>query len=234
MTRWIFRSVTLCNRWVAGIHPPQEKGTEDAPRGLQWDFSNYLLLHIWMRWATRGLEACAALLPSENHLRSDFKNIPVMLQDKSLITGNYGSPILLPLHPFSPGPPLLAQTPHPLCIVLPTFIPSFNRRSSLGRERETGLEKRNGGRGGRVLLPGSRHWSWPLSLYCTSIHVEWLTCGHQLRTKWSKLGLVMKRLDWLSDWLSYSYLLVFMVLSFAFEQSVASASGHIWVLMHSA
>lgn len=98
-----------------------------------------------MRWATRGLEACAALLPSENHLRSDFKNIPVMLQDKSLITGNYGLPILLPLHPFSPSPPLFAQTPQPLCIVLPTFIPSFNRRSSLGEGNWAGGGEREGG-----------------------------------------------------------------------------------------
>lgn len=52
-----------------------------------------------MRWVKRGLEACAALPPSENHLQGDFKNNPVMLQDKSLITGNYGLSIC------SPGPP---------------------------------------------------------------------------------------------------------------------------------
>lgn len=48
------------------------------------------------------------------------------------------------------------------------------------------------------LLPGSRQWSWPLTLYCTSIHVEWLTCGQQLPTKWSKLSSVMKWLDWVN------------------------------------
>ncbi len=55
----------------------------------------------------RGLEAREALPPSENHLRGDFKNIPVMLQDKSLITGNYG----LPTSPPSTLPFL--QKPHP-------------------------------------------------------------------------------------------------------------------------
>lgn len=119
MTRWISRSVTLCNRRVAGIHPPQKREGQDTLHGLQWDFSNYLLLHIWMRWALRGLEACAALRPSENHLWGDFKNIPVMLQDKSLITGNYGLPILQspppPLsfpfwkRPFASPPPLLSR-----------------------------------------------------------------------------------------------------------------------------
>lgn len=76
-----------------------------------------------MRWAMRGLEACAALPPSENHLRGDFKNIPIMLQDKSLITGNYG----LPISP--PHPSLSAKA---LCLTLTTFILSFNRRSRLG------------------------------------------------------------------------------------------------------
>lgn len=55
-----------------------------------------------MRWAMRGLEACVTLPPSENHLRGDFKNIPIMLQDKSLITGNYGLPISPPPPPYPP------------------------------------------------------------------------------------------------------------------------------------
>lgn len=83
-----------------------------------------------MRWAMRGLETCAALPPSENHLQGDFKNIPVMLQDKSLITGNYGLPILTtPTHPLSPKAP---------CLTLATFILSFNRRGSLGEQSRDG------------------------------------------------------------------------------------------------
>lgn len=161
MTRRISRSVTLCNRWVAGIHLPWETERENTLQGLQWDFSNYLLLHIWMRWAMRGLEACAALPPSENHLQGDFKNIPVMLQDKSLITGNYGLPI------SQPHPQLL---PHPHY-----FNPLIQQEKQPGREE----------RGWRGLLPGSRHWSWPLMLYRTCIHVEWFTCGQQLPSKWA-------------------------------------------------
>lgn len=130
MTRRISRSVTLCNGWVVGIHLSREKERENTPHGLQWDFSNYLLLHIWMRWGMRGLEACAALPPSENHLRGDFKNIPVMLQDKSLITGNYG----LPISPLS-APPLSPKAFH---LTLTTFILSFNRRSSLGEGSSDG------------------------------------------------------------------------------------------------
>lgn len=65
----------------------------------------------------RGLEAWTALPPSENYLQGDFKNIPLMLQDKSLITGNYGPPILT-LPPQQPPPPpffSLAENtpPHP-------------------------------------------------------------------------------------------------------------------------
>lgn len=59
----------------------------------------------------RGLKVCAALPPSENHLQGDFKNIPIMLQDKSLITGNYGLPILSP-------PPLPSPQPSPSPLVL--------------------------------------------------------------------------------------------------------------------
>lgn len=76
----------------------------------------------------------------------DFKNIPIMLQDKSLITGNYGLPICPSFYFY----PLIQQ------------------------------EKQDAEWEGRGLLPGSSHWSWPLTLYCTSIHVEWLTCGQQL------------------------------------------------------
>lgn len=209
MTRWIFGSVTLCNRWVAGIHLPWEKGTENTPHGLQWDFSNYLLLHIWMRWLVRGLEACPALPPSENHLQSDFKNIAVMLQDKSLITGNYGLPIL-PHWPFSPF--CKSPLPHPHF-----FYPLIEPEKQPGRGNQAWWRGRQEG-----LLP-ERHWSWPLTLYCTSIHVEWLTCGQQLPTKSSKLGLVMKRLDGLSDWPHYSFL-VCRALSCAFKQGRASAS----------
>lgn len=99
MARRISRSVTLCNRWVVGIHLPREGESENTRCGLQWDFSNYLLLHIWIRCPMRGLEAWTALPTSQNYLQGDFKNIPLMLQDKSLITGNYGPPVptLLPL-----------------------------------------------------------------------------------------------------------------------------------------
>lgn len=135
-----------------------------------------------MRWLMRGLEAWATLPPSENHLRGDFKNIPVMLQDKSLITGNYG----LPISPSSFFAKASASHPH-------YFYP-------LIQQEEHGCMGWRG-KEGLGLLPGSREWSWPLTLYCTSIHVEWLTCGQQLQTKWSQLGLVMKWLDWQSDWL---------------------------------
>lgn len=135
-----------------------------------------------MRWPMRGLEAWATLPPSENHLRGDFKNIPVMLQDKSLIIGNYGLAI-------SPSPFLAkASVSHPHY-----FYP-------LIQQEEHGCMGWRG-KEGWGLLPGSREWSRPLTLYCTSIHVEWLTCGQQLQTKWSQLGLVMKWLDWQSDWL---------------------------------
>lgn len=87
-----------------------------------------------MRWEMRGLEVCAALPPSENHLRGDFKNIPVMLQDKSLITGNYGLPISPPPSPFCKS------------LTLATFILSFNRRGSLGEGSRAGA----GGRGGSI------------------------------------------------------------------------------------
>lgn len=132
----------------------------------------------------RGLKAWAALPPSENHLQGDFKNIPVMLQDKSLISGNY----------------------------VPPTLPPFTSHSLLLSSRSTGGAAMRAGtrEGGEEmgLLPGSRQWSWPLMLYCTSIHVEWLTCGQQLPTKWSKLSPVMKWLDWLNDWLHRSSLLV--------------------------
>lgn len=63
----------------------------------------------------RGLEARTALPTSENYLQGDFKNIPLMLQDKSLITGNYGPPI--PTLPPQPQPPprlfFLAENPPP-------------------------------------------------------------------------------------------------------------------------
>lgn len=68
-----------------------------------------------MRWATRGLEVRVALPPSENHLQGDFKNILIVLQDKSLITGNYGLPIS-PTPP-PPSPSCKSSLPHP-----PTFI----------------------------------------------------------------------------------------------------------------
>lgn len=93
--RWHIGSpgVSLCviGEWWVFICLHRKR--EDTLRRLQWDFSNYLLLHIWMRWVMRGLEALAALPPSENHLQGDFKNTPIMLQDKSLITGNYGLPM---------------------------------------------------------------------------------------------------------------------------------------------
>lgn len=123
----------------------REREREDTPQGLQWDFSNYLLLHIWMRWAMRGLEACVTLPPSENHLRGDFKNIPIMLQDKSLITGNYGLPI-------SPPPTPLPSTP---CLTLATLILSFNRRSCLG---EGGMDGSRGG--GYYLRADTDHGLW--------------------------------------------------------------------------
>lgn len=124
--RWHVGSpgVSLCVIGEWRVFICEEREGKNTPHGLQWDFSNYLLLHIWMRWPMRGLEAGAALPPSENHLRGDFKNIPLMLQDKSLITGNYGPPISAPLCP----PPFFAKA---LCLTRTTFILSFNRRSSL-------------------------------------------------------------------------------------------------------
>lgn len=131
MARRISRSVTLCNRWVVGIHLPRERDRqgerENALHGLQWDFSNYLLLHIWMRRAMRGLEACMALLLSENHLQGDFKNISIMFQDKSLITGNYGLPISALL---SAKPALL---PHPRYFY--PLIQHKKHRGGEGRDR---------------------------------------------------------------------------------------------------
>lgn len=135
MTRRISRSVTLCNRWVAGIHLPWERERENTLHGLQWDFSNYLLLHIWMRWAMRGLEAYAALPPSENHLWGDFKNIPIMLQDKSLITGNYGLPI-------SPPPPL---PPSPFCKSPHYFYPLIQQERQPGRGKQGWIRGRGKG-----------------------------------------------------------------------------------------
>lgn len=86
-----------------------------------------------MRWAMRGLEMCAALPPSENHLRGDFKNISIELQDKSLITGNYGLPISAPLSAKA------------LCLCY--FYPLIQLEEQQSRDRI----------GGRGLLPGCRH-----------------------------------------------------------------------------
>lgn len=92
--RWHVGSpgVSLCviGEWRVFIWP--ERAKQNTLHGLQWDFSNYLLLHIWMRLPMRGLGVRVALRPSENHLQRDFKNILTMLQDKSLITCNYGLP----------------------------------------------------------------------------------------------------------------------------------------------
>lgn len=149
MTRRISRSVTLCNGWVAGIHLPREKETENTPHGLQWDFSNYLLLHIWMRWGMRGLEARAALPPSENHLRGDFKNIPIMLQDKSLITGNYGLPISPPLCPL-----LFLQKPS----ASPSLLLSSHSTEVAAWEREGVIERGEGK--GYYLGADADHGRW--------------------------------------------------------------------------
>lgn len=73
----------------------------------------------------------------KNHLRGDFKNIPIMLQDKSLITGNYG----LPISPPSRPPPPFLQKP------LTTFILSFSRGSGLGEGRQGWLRGRGQGEG---------------------------------------------------------------------------------------
>jgi len=155
MTCWIFRSVTLCNRWVAGIHLPREKERQNTPHGHQWDFSNYLLLHIWMRWAMRGLEACPALSPSENHLQSDFKIIPIMLQDKSLITGNYGLPISRPPPSSSflwPSPFGKSPLPHP------HYFYSLIQQE---KQPERGKQSRRGGReGGYYLGADTDHGRW--------------------------------------------------------------------------
>lgn len=62
----------------------------------------------------RGLKAWAVLPPSENHLQGDFKNIPVMLQDKSLISGNYVPPILPPFFFFRKSPSPHAHYFYPL------------------------------------------------------------------------------------------------------------------------
>lgn len=102
-----------------------------------------------MRWAMRGLEACTALPPSENHLRGDFKNIPVMLQDKSLITGNYGLPIS-PTHPLPSTLPFL-QKPS----ASPSLLLSSHSTGEAAWEREAGIEPGGGGEG-MGLLPGSR------------------------------------------------------------------------------
>lgn len=80
--------------------------------------------------AVRGLEAWATLPPSENHLRGDFKNISVMLQDKSLIIGNYGLPI-------SPSSLFFCQS---FC-VSPALLLSSH---STGRAWLHGLERERG------------------------------------------------------------------------------------------
>lgn len=136
--------------------------------------SYYLLLHIWMRWATRGLEARVALPPSENHLRGDFKNIHIMLQDKSLITGNYGLPILPPT----------------LCLTLTTLILSLKRRSSHGED--AGMD-----RGGGAITWEQRLITAADALQhfhsCGVVHL-WAAITHQM-DHGSKLGLVMKYSD---------------------------------------
>lgn len=89
-----------------------------------------------------------ALPPSENHLRGDFKNIPVILQDKSLITGNYGLPISV--HP--PTPPFFSFFFHqkpPASLLL-----SSHSTGAAAQERDAGLERGMGM--GIGLLPGSR------------------------------------------------------------------------------
>lgn len=175
MTRRISGSVTLCNRWVVGIHLPRGGEQENTLRGLQWDFGNYLLPHIWIRWLMRGLEAWTALPPSENYRQGDFKNIPLMLQDKSLITGNYGPPTLtLPPPQQPPQPPFFfCLCGRPSASTLSLLLSSH----STGGASCRGIRGKGGGVRGLRLLPGRRQWSWPLTLYCTSIHVEWLTCG---------------------------------------------------------
>lgn len=87
-----------------------------------------------MRWAMRGLESCVALPPSENHLQGDFKNIPVMLQDKSLITGNYGLPI-------SPPPTFSPPLKPPAS---PSLLLSSHSTGEAARERDAGMEKGGG------------------------------------------------------------------------------------------
>lgn len=126
----------------------------------------------------RGLEACVALPPSENHLRGDFKNIPTMLQDKSLITGNYGLPI-------SPPPPIL-------CLTLTTLILSFNRRSSLGERSRDGLR---GGEGVITCVQTLIMASDALLHFhsCGVVHL-WAAITDQMGHG-SKPGLVMKYLD---------------------------------------
>lgn len=134
-----------------------------------------------MRWAMRGLEACVALPPSENHLRGDFKNIPIMLQDKSLITGNYGLPI----------------SPPTLCLTLTTLILSFNRRSSLGERSRDGA----GGGEGAITWEQTLIMAADALLHfhsCGVVHL-WAAITDQIGHG-SKLGLVMKYLDWL--WLA--------------------------------
>lgn len=79
----------------------------------------------------RGLEAWTSLPPSESYLQGDFKNISLMLQDKSLITGNYGPPIPILLQ-LQPPPLLFFSLQKTLRLTLATFILSFNRRSSPG------------------------------------------------------------------------------------------------------
>lgn len=101
----------------------------------------------------RGLEAFAALPPSENHVRGDFKNIPIMLQDKSLITGNYGLPISSPSHPKSPR----------------YFYPLIQQETQPGRGK---LEWLREGRGGEAAIT----WEQTLIMAADAL-LHFYSCG---------------------------------------------------------
>lgn len=159
-----------------------------------------------MRWAMRGLEACVPLPPSENHLRGDFKNIPVMFQDKSLITGNYGLPISPPLPPY---PFCKSSLPHPHY-----FYPLIQQ------EKQPGRGKQEWSRGGR---------GWGYYLGADSDHVRWRFTALPFMWSGSLVGSNYQPNDpnwalWWSSWTGWVTIaaLLLCIVLYAFKQSRVS------------
>ena len=73
----------------------------------------------------KGNERPRGVLLQKKHLRGDFKNISIMLQDKSLITGNDMDCLFLPSI-LNEGPIRLSASPSTL------VLPSFNTRGETG------------------------------------------------------------------------------------------------------